>query len=181
MDTRLINIVPECYVDTNVVQTIMQKGGANHQKSCSMVLSTIKKSYKDKFAVGIIDRDKKNDSPFFKEYSEEIASDEELTLLKVPNEPHYLLLINNVMENFLLNCANEIHYDIKRKIQVPQTKEGLMSITKKRDSQESPVVSKLVKDLSNSKEMIKLKKSIDYLMKHPFGDNSNEIKNIFNK
>jgi len=30
-------IIPECYADTNLVQTLLQMRGANHQKSCGQV------------------------------------------------------------------------------------------------------------------------------------------------
>ena len=33
MSLRLVDVVPERYVDTNVVQTILKMHGANHQKS----------------------------------------------------------------------------------------------------------------------------------------------------
>ena len=52
------SLIPECYIDTNLIETISFKG-CNHQKSCSMVANTMKKKYAERFAVGIIDKDKK--------------------------------------------------------------------------------------------------------------------------
>lgn len=179
MNLRLGNILPECYVDTNVVQTLLRQKGANHQKSCNLVLGTIHGKFNDKLAIGIIDDDKRHDSPYFNDYSEEIASNDELTIRKDPSQHHYLILINNVMENFLLSCANESHYDLTKNMGIPQTKEGLMSITKKKDSQEDPVVTNLVKKLSKSSNMVKLKKSIRYIMEHPFDNNTEGIRSIF--
>ena len=48
-------IIPECYADTNLVQTLLQMKGANHQKSCGQVTNKLQSTFKDKFAVGIID------------------------------------------------------------------------------------------------------------------------------
>lgn len=35
---KLPYIIPECYVDTNVVQTLIRQKGVNHQMSCSQVI-----------------------------------------------------------------------------------------------------------------------------------------------
>ena len=51
-------IIPECNADTNLVQTLMQMKGANHQKLCGQVTHELQTKFRDKFAVGIIDLDK---------------------------------------------------------------------------------------------------------------------------
>lgn len=76
-------IIPECYADTNLVQTLLQTKGANHQKSCGQVTNELQKTFKDKFAVGIIDLDKRQS-----EYSEncvEIAHSNELSVCRHPD------------------------------------------------------------------------------------------------
>ena len=48
--------VPECYVDTNLVESLLDTDGVNHQKGCNTVVNTMKgKVLKDSFAVGVID------------------------------------------------------------------------------------------------------------------------------
>lgn len=39
------NIIPECYVDTVLVQVISGLKGVNHQSTCSQVASTVEKKF----------------------------------------------------------------------------------------------------------------------------------------
>ncbi len=53
-------IFPECYLDTNLIETIVppvkrnNQQGYNHQKGCGTVSSRMKKQFADRFALGII-------------------------------------------------------------------------------------------------------------------------------
>ena len=51
------NILPECYVDTNLIEYLMH-GTVSHQQGCNQVVGTIKRRFSDRFAVGVIDKDK---------------------------------------------------------------------------------------------------------------------------
>ncbi|MEO8962218.1 MAG: hypothetical protein ABI325_10065 [Ginsengibacter sp.] len=57
------HIVPECYIDTMLVQTLVppeKSNRYNHQHGCFAVSNEMELySLKDKFALGIIDNDKK--------------------------------------------------------------------------------------------------------------------------
>ena len=54
------HIIPECYLDTNLVETIVPpqkfKGseGYNHQHTCNDVVKLIRTKLNDNFAVGIV-------------------------------------------------------------------------------------------------------------------------------
>ena len=51
-------IIPECYVDTNLIETLVPTAkGYNHQKGCNNVVKVMKEKLSDKFAVGIVDKD----------------------------------------------------------------------------------------------------------------------------
>ncbi len=52
-------IIPECYIDTNLVETLSCRDGCNHQKGCNQVAKIMKEKFADRFAVGIIDADKR--------------------------------------------------------------------------------------------------------------------------
>ena len=54
------HIITECFVDTKLIKSLVPptKNSYNHQKAVSMVEKTMKTKFDDKFAVGIIDRDK---------------------------------------------------------------------------------------------------------------------------
>ena len=55
-----LSIIPECYVDTNLIETIVPTvKGYNHQKGAGTVTRLMQSKLKDKFAVGIVDKDKK--------------------------------------------------------------------------------------------------------------------------
>lgn len=177
MGLRLLDIVPECYVDTNVVQTILQMKGANHQKSCSMVLKTIKEKFDGRFAVGVIDMDKK-EPPSLDQFSVIIAETEELTLRKTPGQNHYVIQIKHVMETFLLHCAHEINVDLRAE-GFPNDLEGMKRLTKSRDSDRDPAVSSLIKRLSASPQMAILKGTLNYFRLHPYDAKEIDLKRLF--
>lgn len=53
-------ILPECYVDTNLIETVAPTTtGYNHQKGCGTVVKRMQDKFSDEFALGIIDKDKK--------------------------------------------------------------------------------------------------------------------------
>jgi hypothetical protein len=60
-----LDIIPECYIDTNLIETILNiKGyyteGVNHQKGCNTVVKTMNgQKLKNDFALGIVDADNK--------------------------------------------------------------------------------------------------------------------------
>ena len=47
------NILPECYVDTNLIEYLMH-GTVSHQQGCNQVVGTLKRRFSDRFAVGVI-------------------------------------------------------------------------------------------------------------------------------
>ena len=101
-----LRFVPECYVDTNFVESLLETDGVNHQKGCNTVVNTMKgKVLNDGFAVGIIDSDKRQPS-YVKEFTE-IAHSEHLSLMKHNVKPHYLVMIKPAMDQFILDCAEE--------------------------------------------------------------------------
>ena len=60
MAKKANHIIPECYVDTNILKTLLRVDGVNHQFGCNQVMSKLKNGkYSDSFAIGIIDDDKK--------------------------------------------------------------------------------------------------------------------------
>ena len=52
---RLLYIIPECYVDTNLISTLIN-AAVNHQKCCTKVTETLNKTFSDNFAVGFFRR-----------------------------------------------------------------------------------------------------------------------------
>lgn len=55
MNQRADFIIPECYVDTNLVETLVCPGGCNHQKGCNQVAKVMQDKFANRLAIGIID------------------------------------------------------------------------------------------------------------------------------
>jgi hypothetical protein len=53
-----LNIVPECYVDTKIVEILGQIKKCNHQHGCGDVANELKHRLQNIPALGIIDEDK---------------------------------------------------------------------------------------------------------------------------
>ena len=70
-------IIPACYVDTNLIETLVppvkrnNRREYNHQKGCGGVAQTMKNEFSDRFALGIIDKDKQQ-LDYLKEFTQEI-------------------------------------------------------------------------------------------------------------
>lgn len=52
-------IIPECYIDTNLVETLIKTDGCNHQKGCNTVVKVMNERFAKDFALGIVDKDKR--------------------------------------------------------------------------------------------------------------------------
>jgi hypothetical protein len=50
MARNYTNIIPECYVDTNLIQTLLRVEGVNHQSTCSQVAKEMMVKFSDNFA-----------------------------------------------------------------------------------------------------------------------------------
>ena len=107
------NFVPECYFDTVLVRTILRTKHLNHKKGCANVVKEISKGrLKDDFAVGIIDKDKK-ELVYIKDYCEEQLKRDNLILFKHKSKPHYFILLVPALEMWIGNAANEGKVDIE--------------------------------------------------------------------
>lgn len=169
-------IIPECYADTNLVQTLLQTKGANHQKSCGQVTNELRTKFKDKFAVGIIDLDKKQS-----DYSlecEVIAASSELSVCRHPDSHHYLIKLNNVLESFIINCAKELEIDLSP-LGLPLKKDALMKRMKKQEAKNDPALSNYFKKLMPSTEMSLLKDVLDYLYNNTYSVKEEDIVRLF--
>ena len=81
-------VIPECYVDTNLTETLTGII-CNHQKGCANVVKQMKEKRSDRFALGIIDKDKRTVG-YVSEF-DLVAANESLQVLKHKTRPHYLI------------------------------------------------------------------------------------------
>ena len=90
MKPKLLYVMPECFVDTNLIEYLLDSS-VNHQHCCSKVVGTMKEKFADEFAIGIIDRDKV-EMGYLKE-CDMLAQKGHLTIYKHKTLPHYLITI----------------------------------------------------------------------------------------
>ena len=84
-------IMPECFIDTTLVTSLLD-AKVSHKHSCNEVAREMEKGkYKDVFAVGIIDNDKRKIS--YIESFDEIGRTENLTFLKHRDKHHYVIKV----------------------------------------------------------------------------------------
>ncbi len=134
------NIIPECYFDTLLVKTMLNVKNVNHQKSCFKVETTVKGI--DDFALGIIDKDKK-EIAYLKDFIAEITNDN-LILWKHRTKQHYFIQLIPAIEIWILNAADESNLNIVE-IGLPNELNKLKKITK----QEGAIKNKLLINLCN--------------------------------
>ena len=172
---RILYIIPECYVDTNLISTLV-KAAVNHQKGCTNVELTLKKRYSDNFAVGIIDKDKVE--PKYVAEFQLIAGCGHLQLLRHKTRPHYLITINPAVEMFIIESAAEIGLDLKA-YGLSSDLNTLKKRTKKVSSNTDSTFTKLFNGLIKSSDVKILRESLLYLIQNKYQSNQEELKKIF--
>ena len=55
---KLLNVITECYIDTNLIEFLLKNAKVNHQHCCNNVIKALNNK-KNEFTIGIIDDDKR--------------------------------------------------------------------------------------------------------------------------
>ena len=176
MNQRADYIIPECYVDTNLVETLVCKAGCNHQKGCNQVAKVMQEKFADRFAVGIIDADKRK--PGYLNNFNEIASSEHIKLLRHSVRPHFVMLVNPAIDGFILSCAEAGSVDLTEYALSPILKE-FTAQTKNVMSNKDPRFKKLFKSMENVGEIRLLKSVIAYLVETTYKASDTELIKFF--
>ncbi len=177
-----LNFIPECYVDTILVESLLEinghtSGGVNHQHSCNNVGRLMLKKLSNSFAVGIIDDDKKRisyENEFFK-----IAESENIKLLKHRDRPHYIIKISPAIEAFIISCAEEVDKELLIEHGLSSDLEGLKRETKTKNSKMDPKFKRLFKSMKDAKQMQLLGKILIYLKRHGYESDVTTLKSFF--
>lgn len=176
MNQRADFIIPECYIDTNLVETLAFPSGCNHQKGCNQVAKIMQGKFADRFAVGIIDADKRK--PGYLNEFIEVVSSKHLTIYRHKSKSHFIILVFPAADGFILSCADVAGIDL--------TAYGLSSILKEFTAQTKNVLSnkdvrfkRLFRDMENIGEMGVMKKLMIYLASATYKSSDAEIKEIF--
>ena len=176
MNQRADFIIPECYIDTNLVETLVCSGGCNHQKGCNQVAKIMKEKFADRFAVGMIDADKRR--PGYLNEFREIASSEHLKLFRHISRSHFIILVHPAADGFILSCAQTAQIDM--------ADYGLSPILKEFTSQTKNVMSnkdirfkRLFKTMQDVGEMALLKSVLTYLVDNTYSASTAALTALF--
>lgn len=157
-------IIPECYVDTNLIETLVPpvNRGYNHQKGCGRVAAVMKAEFADKFALGIIDKDK-NQLDYLKEFAL-VHQYGNLSLYKHGDKPHYIIQINPAIERFLMSGADSVGISLTDH-DLPADLGRLKKISKSVNSKQDPRFKQLIRSVSKAgaPEFLKLSQWIKYI------------------
>ncbi|HJE39848.1 MAG: hypothetical protein C7K11_03180 [Candidatus Amulumruptor caecigallinarius] len=176
MNQRADYIIPECYVDTNLVETLVCTAGCNHQKGCNQVAKVMQEKFSDRFAVGIIDADKRKPG-YLNEFTE-IASSEHLKLLRHNHRPHFIILVHPAIDGFILSCAevgevNMVDYELS-----PVLKD-FTAQTKRVMSNKDTRFKNLFRAMQHVREIKLMKSLISYLISRTYKASNSELVGIF--
>lgn len=176
MNQRADFIIPECYVDTNLVETLMCKTGCNHQKGCNQVAKVMQEKFADRFAVGIIDADKRR--PSYLNNFREIASSEHIKLFKHSDRPHFIILVHPAIDGFILSCVEASDVNLSEYGLSPVLKE-FTAQTKSVMSNKDPRFKSLFKTMEDIGEMRMMKSLISYFTRTTYSASIADLTAIF--
>jgi len=174
-----LTIIPECYIDTCLTETITSCFDQfNHQKGCGTVSKVMREKFGDGFALGIIDKDKR-EIPYLQEF-DLITSRNSLYLYKYRTKPNYIIQITPAIEKFFLKATEEKGIDIKT-FGLPVELKELTKITKQisdKNEADFKMFRQLFKELSDASEFVKLANLIQYLGGNMYKVDNEELKKI---
>lgn len=173
-----LSVIPECYIDTSLIESLVPpKRGYNHQKGCGTVTKVMKEHFADTFAVGIVDKDKK-ELDYLKEFSIVIAKGN-LELLKHHIKNHFIIRIAPAMERFLLLNVAAAGLALED-FDLPSEFEQFKKVTKMVNSKQDLRFKSLFKTMKkhNLADLELLTNWLLYLKAHPYDSDINQLKAI---
>lgn len=174
--------MPECYIDTILIQTLVppkKNSRYNHQHGCFDVSNEMELfGLKDKFALGIIDNDKKK-ANYLRKFIEIDGSDQNVKLYKHSKNHQYYIEINPAIENWILKVCVDENIDITE-FDLPNNLKELKRITKPQtSSKDKRFINLFLRfNLSNNRSVFKLKGWIGLLKEKNYHVDTNELKNV---
>lgn len=167
--------MPECFVDTNLIEYLLN-AGVNHQHCCSKVVGQLKSTFADKFAIGIIDKDKVQLG--YIQECDIIATTEHLTLMKHHERNQYLITIAPAVDKFVLDCAQKQMVDVKA-FGLPSELIKFTKESKSVSSNSDPRFKSLFAAIKNNSEIHTLKMALKYLCENQYSSDSAYLKELF--
>lgn len=169
------HIIPECYVDTNLIESLVKAQGCNHQKGCNQVCKVMQEKFADRFAIGIIDADKRRPS-YLAEFNK-IGERGHLQVLKHPARPHFIILISPAIDRFILDTAVSMKVNLTD-FNLPADLQSFTRQTKNILSNKDKRFRSLFAVLESAAEISILKNLLLYLNTKQYSSISDEILQI---
>lgn len=161
-------VIPECYVDTNLVETLVPpKTRYNHQHGCTTVAKKMKENFPGSFALGIIDKDK-NEIDYLKEF-DIITTSGSLLLHKHKTRNHFFIQVSPAMERFILINAAAVNLDLAD-FDLPSDLDGLKRHSKLVRNKDDIRFKRLFKAIyrNGSEEFQRMAAWISYMKDNPY-------------
>jgi len=176
------DIMPECYIDTTLVRSLLD-AQVSHKHSCNEVAKEMRNGkYKDAFAVGIIDNDKRKVS-YIDEF-EEIGKTDNLTYLKHKKKHQFLIKVgkeHEAMETFIKENVEAIGMKMED-FDLPSDLDKLIAVTKDSiTTQKDSRILRLCKALRQSPEVVKLQDVLAYLAVNKYSADIEVLKEKINE
>jgi hypothetical protein len=145
----LLNIVPECYGDTRLVEILLEVQKVNHQKNIGQVANTLRDKLKSQRALAVVDNDKQSIPAYFQKEFSTLNEASGLVLLKHKIHPHFLVRICPALETWLLEAAKEAGISPKE-YPICEDLNALRSATKNIELSKNQDFTRFVKALNRS-------------------------------
>jgi hypothetical protein len=174
------HIIPECYIDSTLTETLIPpKTKHNHQKGCPKVAEEMKIKFKDGFAIGILDKDKK--AVAYQNEFKLLANKNNISLYKHPLRHHYLIL-HPPFEKWIISEAQQANL-LLEDYHLPNDFKELMKITKRASSTKDYRFKQLFRALqeNDAQGIVQLFEWMDYLIKHPYNADETFLIDIGNQ
>ena len=175
MKQKMLHVIPECFVDTNLIEYLLDSC-VNHQHCCSKVVGTMKKRFADSFAIGIIDKDKVEMG--YLHECDELAQRGHLTIYKHKSLHHYLITIAPAIDRFVLDCAQKQHVSLTR-FGLPSELKAFTKETKQVTSNKDRRFKALFSAIEQNDEISLLLNVLLYLNKTMYKADLKVLKSLF--
>lgn len=173
-------VIPECFVDTNLLETLVPPlTRYNHQKGCGTVVKVMKQHFADRFALGIIDKDK-NEVDYLKEFTV-VCKAGSLILHRHVNvaRHHYIIQISPAMERFILDNAASVNISLSE-FNLPEELDQLRKVSKSVNSKYDERFKRLFIAMRQARasDLIRLAGWVSYLKEATYQTDMEVLKKI---
>lgn len=175
MSQKSLFVIPECYIDTALVEYILGMH-VNHQHSCNNVVRTIKERYGNGFAVGIIDNDK-HGVGYLSECSL-VAKSKHLEVFKHQNRSHFIITVTPAMDGFVMECAKEQGFNLSD-IGLPTDLKSFKHVTKSERMPFDKRFARLFQAINGNVEVVALRNTLRYLCQEQYNANVVMVRRFF--